>query len=90
LFDSGFWRRSLFGKIEGPASRWDHKVGMCTRSSADGLRTCAVKIAEMKARLPERITRAEAGEEIVIHCENWPVARHVTLAQTDARRSPLR
>jgi antitoxin (DNA-binding transcriptional repressor) of toxin-antitoxin stability system len=60
---------------------------MCTHSSADGLPTCAVKIAEMKARLPERITRAEAGEEIVIHCENRPVARPVPLAQTAARRS---
>jgi prevent-host-death family protein len=59
---------------------------MCTRSSADGLPMPAVKIAEMKARLSERVTRAEAGEEIVIHRENRPVARPVPLAETADRR----
>lgn len=47
----------------------------------------AVKIAEMKAHLSELVTRAEAGEEIVIHRGNRPVARLVPLVETTDRRS---
>jgi len=47
----------------------------------------AVKIAEMKAHLSELVTRAEAGEEIVIHRGNRPVARLVPLVETADRRS---
>ena len=47
----------------------------------------AVKIAEMKAHLSEFVTRAEAGEEIVIHRGNRPVARLVPLAEAIDCRS---
>ena len=41
----------------------------------------AVKIAEMKAHLSELVAKAEAGEEIIIHRGNRPVARLVPLAE---------
>ena len=47
----------------------------------------AVKIAEMKAHLSELVAKAEAGEEIIIHRGNLPVARLVPLAGHVARQS---
>ena len=47
----------------------------------------AVKIAEMKAHLSELVAKAEAGEEIIIHRGNLPVARLVPLAEHVTRQS---
>jgi prevent-host-death family protein len=44
-----------------------------------------VNIADAKARLPELVRRAAAGEEIVIARDNRPVARLAPLARTAAR-----
>ena len=41
--------------------------------------TASVKIAEMKARLSELVAKAEAGEEVVIHRGDKPVAKLVPL-----------
>jgi prevent-host-death family protein len=45
-----------------------------------------VNIAAAKARLPELVRRAAAGEEIVIARDNRPVARLAPLAPPAARR----
>ena len=47
----------------------------------------AVRIAEMKAHLSELVTRAEGGEEIIIHRGNRPVARLMPLVETTNRHS---
>lgn len=47
----------------------------------------AVKIAEMKAHLSELVAKAEAGEEIIIHRGNMPVARLVPLAERVSAQS---
>jgi prevent-host-death family protein len=44
-----------------------------------------VNIAAAKARLPELVRRASAGEEIVIARDNRPVARLAPLARPVAR-----
>jgi prevent-host-death family protein len=46
-----------------------------------------VNIAAAKARLPELVRRAAAGEEIVIARDNRPVARLAPLAPPAARRA---
>lgn len=43
-------------------------------------------IAVAKARLPELVRRAAAGEEIVIARDNRPVARLAPLARPEARK----
>lgn len=49
-------------------------------------RTVVVNIAEAKARLPELVRRAGAGEEIVIARDNRPVARLGPLPSGAMRR----
>ena len=44
-----------------------------------------VNIAAAKARFPELVRRAAAGEEIVIARDNRPVARLAPLAKAEAR-----
>ena len=46
-----------------------------------------VNIATAKARLPELVRRAAAGEEIVIARDNRPVARLAPLARPAARKA---
>ena len=45
-----------------------------------------VNIAEAKARLPELVRRAGAGEEILIARDHRPVARLVPIRPTDGVR----
>ncbi len=45
-----------------------------------------VNIAEAKARLPELVRRAGAGEEILIARDHRPVARLVPLGEAGPRR----
>jgi prevent-host-death family protein len=45
-----------------------------------------VNIAEAKARLPELVRRAGAGEEILIARDHRPVARLVPLEEAGPRR----
>lgn len=49
-------------------------------------RPAVVNIAEAKARLPELVRRAGAGEEIVIARDNRPVARLGPLPSGAARQ----
>ena len=46
-----------------------------------------VSIAAAKARLPELVRRAAAGEEIVIARDNRPIARLAPLARPAARKA---
>ncbi len=46
-----------------------------------------VNIATAKARLPELVRRAAAGEEIVIARDHRPVARLAPLARPPARKA---
>ena len=51
-----------------------------------GKRVTTVNIAEAKARLPELVRRAGAGEEILIARDHRPVARLAPLEDAAPRR----